>query len=436
MNTVEEAVGFFHSLERFGVNPGLDRIRDLCDLLGHPEKKCAFVHVAGTNGKGSVCTEISNILREAGFCTGLYTSPYVLDFRERIQVNNRMISEEDLVAVTEKVKRAVEILNSQGVFPTEFEAVTAAAFLHFAETGCSIVVLETGLGGRFDATNVIEEPIVSVITSISLDHVKILGNTMEEIAFEKCGIIKEKCHSVTDGANPDGALRVIRDTAAARHSFLFEARPKDLFQTVSSDITGTLIRYRDTEMRIPFLGEHQMRNAAVALKACEVIGVSGFDITVKHIKAGLEASFIPARTEIMSKDPFVLLDGSHNDDSTLALSAVLRRYLFDKRIVAVMGMMEDKDCEKALQNLNGCFSHVVAVTPSNPRAMQADKFCGLLLRNGYSAEAVNDPVQGVRKAFSMLKDFDALVVCGSLYLASDVRSELLDLIALNNKQED
>ena len=433
MNTVEEAVGFFHSLERFGVNPGLDRIRQLCELLGHPEKKCSFVHVAGTNGKGSVCTEISNILREAGFCTGLYTSPYVLDFRERIQVNNRMISAEALIDVTEKIKNAIGVLNAQNIFPTEFEAVTAAAFLYFAACSCDIVVLETGLGGRFDATNVIEKPIVSVITSISLDHVKILGNTVEEIAFEKCGIIKESCHSVTDGANPDGALQVIRDTAAARHSFLFEARPDDLFKTVSSDITGTLIRYRDTEMRIPFLGDHQIRNAAVALKACEVIGVSGFDITVKHIKAGLEASFIPARTEIMSKRPLVLLDGSHNDDSTLALAGVLHGYLPEKRIVAVMGMMEDKDCEKALQNLSDCFSHVIAVTPSNPRAMKAENFCSLLLQNGYSAEAIDDPALGVRKAFSMMDDFDALVVCGSLYLASDVRSEILDLIALNNK---
>lgn len=433
MNTVEEAVGFFHSLERFGVNPGLERIRQLCELLGHPEKKCSFVHVAGTNGKGSVCTEIANILRATGFRTGLYTSPYVLNFRERIQVNNRMISGEDLTAVTEKVKYAIGILNAQGIYPTEFEAVTAAAFLHFAASGCDIVVLETGLGGRFDATNVIEKPIVSVITSISLDHVKILGNTVEEIAFEKCGIIKDRCHTVTDGANPDGALQVIRDTAKARNSFLFEARPEDLFQIVSSDITGTLIRYRDTEMRIPFLGEHQIRNAAVALKACEVIGVSGFDITVKHIKEGLEASFIPARTEIMSKNPLVLLDGSHNDDSTLALAAVLRRCLPDKRIVAVMGMMEDKDCRKALLNLKGCFSHVIAVTPSNPRAMKAESFCTLLRQEGYSAEAENDPVEGVRKAFAMLADYDGLVVCGSLYLASDVRQELLKSIALINK---
>ncbi len=429
MKTVEEAVGFFHSLERFGVNPGLERIGALCEILGHPEKCCRYVHVAGTNGKGSVCTEISNILREAGFVTGLYTSPYVLDFRERIQVNNRMISAEDLISAAQKVKSAVETLNARGVYPTEFEAVTAAAFLHFANAGCKIVVLETGLGGRFDATNIIEAPIVSVITSISLDHVKILGDTLAKIAFEKSGIIKPLCHTVTDAANPTEALNVIRETAAQRGSYLFEASPDALFQVISSDITGTEIEYRGVRMRIPFPGAHQIRNAALALKACEVIGVSGFDLTVKHIKSGLEASFIPARIEIMHGAPPVILDGSHNDDSTLALAAVLRTYLPNIRILAVMGMMEDKDCGKAVRNLQGCFTEVIAVTPSNPRAMPAEKFRDLLTENGYTATAVPDPLQAVDRAFSRLAAFDALVVCGSLYLASDVRAHMLNKIS-------
>ena len=429
MKTVEEAVAFFHSLERFGVNPGLERIGALCEILGHPEKRCRYVHVAGTNGKGSVCTEISNVLREAGFVTGLYTSPYVLDFRERIQVNNRMISAEDLIAAADQVKSAVESLNARGVYPTEFEAVTAAAFLHFANTGCKIVVLETGLGGRFDATNIIEAPIVSVITSISLDHVKILGDTLDKIAFEKCGIIKPLCHTVTDAANPTEALNVIRETAAARGSYLFEASPGGLFQVISSDITGTQIEYRGVRMRIPFPGEHQIRNAAAAIKACEVLGVSGFDLTVKHIKSGLEASFIPARTEIMHGSPPVVLDGSHNDDSTLALAKVLRAYLSGKRILAVMGMMEDKDCEKAVRNLQGCFTEVIAVTPSNPRAMPAEKFRDLLTENGYTASAVPDPLKAIDEAFLRLADFDALVVCGSLYLASDVRAHILEKIS-------
>ena len=429
MDTIEEAVGFFHSLERFGVNPGLERIRALCDLLGHPEKNYKCVHVAGTNGKGSVCTEISNVLREAGFRTGLYTSPYVLDFRERIQVNNRMISEAELTDCASKVKTAVETLNARGIFPTEFEAVTAAAFLHFAHAGCSIVVLETGLGGRFDATNIIEDPIVSVITSISLDHVKILGNTVEEIAFEKSGIIKPLSHTVTDAFNPEGALAVIRRTAKEKGSFLFTVSPEDLFQVVSSDITGTEINYRGAGIHIPFSGAHQIRNAAVAVKACEVIGVSGFDITLKNIKDGLEVSFIPARTEILCRSPLIILDGSHNDDSTSALAQVLRAWLPDRRILAVMGMMEDKDCEKALQNLNGCFARVIAVQPSNPRAMAADRFCGLLIKNGFQAESIPDPKEAVDAALNMLSGYDALVVCGSLYLASDVREHLIHKIS-------
>lgn len=429
MDTIEEAVGFFHSLERFGVNPGLERIRALCDILGHPEKEFKYVHVAGTNGKGSVCTEISNVLREAGFRTALYTSPYVLDFRERIQVNNLMISEADLIDCANTVKSAVETLNAKGIFPTEFEAVTAAAFLHFAHAGCSIAVLETGLGGRFDATNLIEDPIVSVITSVSLDHVKILGNTVEEIAFEKSGIIKPMCHTVTDAHNPESALAVIRRIADEKGAYLFSVSPEDLFQVVSSDITGTLINYRGAQIRIPFLGEHQIRNAAVAIKACEVIGVSGFDITLKDIKAGLEASFIPARTEILCKSPLIILDGSHNDDSTSALAETLRSFLPERKTLAVMGMMEDKDCEKALRNLKGCFSRVIAVQPSNPRAMAADRFCSLLIKNGFQAESVPDPIKAVDAALRKLSEYDALVVCGSLYLASDVREHLIKNIS-------
>ena len=425
MKEIDRAVGFYHSLERFGMQPGLDRITALCDALGHPERQFRCVHVAGTNGKGTVCTEISNILREAGVKSGLYTSPYVLDFRERIQINNCMISEPDLISITDEVIKAVLFLNQQEIYPTEFEAVTAAAFLYFAKNKCKIVVLETGLGGRFDATNIITNPVVSVITSISLDHVRILGNTVAEIAFEKCGIIKPLCHCVADASNPAEARQVITDACLQRGSYLFEAVPDEMFETLSSDINGTMIKYRGKEIRIPFVGQHQVRNAAVAIKACEVIGVNGIDITLTHIKKGLESSFIPARTEIISFNPTVLLDGSHNDDSTKALADVIHKYLPDKRIFAVMGMMADKDCKKALLNLSGCFSKVIAVTPSNPRAMQAEDFCRLLLEAGFDASVQQDPKKAIDEAIAKISEYDALIVCGSLYLASDVREYLI-----------
>jgi len=359
MNTLNDAVGFYHSLERFGINPGLDRINSLCEKLGRPEQSTRFIHVAGTNGKGTVCTEIASVLKAAGFKTGLYTSPYVLEFRERIQLNGELIPENALISVTEEVKKALAELNGEGIYPTEFEAVTAAAFKFFADEKCDVVVLETGLGGRFDATNIIKEPVVSVITSISLDHTGVLGNTLSEIAFEKCGILKSRCYCVTPSDQPEEALAEIKKCAEVKNAYLFEADKETLFETLSSDITGTLIKYRDTEIKVPFPGEHQRQNFAVALKALEVIGVSGIDVTVQHIKKGLESAFIPARTEILNNSPLIVLDGSHNDGSTKALSGYIRKYLPDKKILAVMGMMADKDIEKALTNLSGCFSHVI-----------------------------------------------------------------------------
>lgn len=428
MNTLNDAIGFYHSLARFGINPGLERIGALCEKLGRPEKNLRFVHVAGTNGKGTVCTLIASVLKAAGHKTGLYTSPYVLEFRERIQINGAMIPENALISATKAVKEAVSELNEQGVYPTEFEAITAAAFKFFADENCDVVVLETGLGGRFDATNIISEPVVSVITSISLDHMGVLGNTLSEIAAEKCGIIKNRCYTVTPADQSEEAIKVIRECAEKQSSLLFEADKNTLFQTVSSDITGTVINYRNTDIKIPFAGEHQRQNFAVALKAIEVVGVSGIDITVSQIKKGIESAFIPARTEILCSDPLVILDGSHNDGSTAALGEYINNFLPQKKVLAVMGMMADKDCKKAAVNLSGCFSHVICVTPSNPRAMKAENFCSMLKENGFSAEYKDDPVEGIKAAFEALNKYDALVVCGSLYLAADVRDVIKKII--------
>lgn len=429
MNTKQEAISFFHSLERFGVCPGLERIHALCDLLGNPERSLKCIHVAGTNGKGTVCTEISNVLREAGYKTGLYVSPYVIDFCERIQINNCMIDDVSLVDAASKVQRAVRSLNEKGVFPTEFEAVTAAAFLCFQSAACDIVVLEVGLGGRYDATNVIKSPVVSVITSISLDHVKLLGDTVAKIAYEKCGIIKPMCYTVTGATQNPEALRVIRNSAAEKHSFLFEADGSQLFSVLSEDIGGTSLVYRGLEIRLPFPGKHQLENASIAVKALEVIGVNGFDITPAHIKKGLEASFNPARTEVLCLNPLIILDGSHNEGSVTALRMVLDTFLPGKKLIAVIGMMADKDIETAVSRLCPRFDMIITVTPGNPRALSSADFARLLTEKGLSAVSAGDPVTGVDTALNMLKEFDGLIVCGSLYLAADVRTHLIEIIS-------
>lgn len=425
--TFNEAVDFYHSLERFGIKPGLERIERLVRELGSPHKKLKFIHVAGTNGKGSTCTALASVLCKAGYNTGLYTSPYVLEFRERIQYNMEMISREDLVFVTEKVSAATEKLHSEGISVTEFEAVTAAAFLYFAEKGCDYVVLETGLGGRFDATNIISSPLCSIIVSVSLDHTNILGNTLGEIAFEKCGIIKEGCPVITGEEQPSQVLKVIKDQSEIKNSPLYTANSEKMLTVKGEYIYGTEVSSEEGAFLIPWSGRHQLNNMSLVLTAVNVLRSNGVDISFYAVREGISSASIPARTEILSRDPLVILDGSHNEGSVRALSKVLKRHLDNKRIIAVMGMMADKDISVVLSELVDCFQEVITVKPSNPRSMDAEELCEMIIRAGTKGFAVSDPSEGIRTAFGKINGFDALVVCGSLYLAGDVRELLTEL---------
>ena len=423
--TLDDAINYYHSMERFGIRPGLENIGALCKRLGDPQKRLHCVHVAGTNGKGSTCTEIASVLTKAGYKTGLYTSPYVIEFRERIRLDGEMIGAKDLVSITNTVRSAVEALSTEGICITEFEAVTAAAFLYYAEQRCDIVVLETGLGGRFDSTNIIEDPLCCVITSVSLDHTKILGDTLEQIAFEKCGIIKQGRPVITGATQKTPVLETIRRVAESRSSRLILADPTS-FQLEQADITGSTVKYRGISLHIPFPGTHQLENASLSISAIEFLNQIGYHISDTDLAAGISFASIPARIEIVSRSPLVILDGSHNDGSTAALADTLQTYLQKKRILAVMGMMADKDCRKALDNLLPYLAKVIAVTPSNPRSMPAEQFRQLVESSNVPCEVADDPRQGVKLAFMQMASYDALLVCGSLYLAADVRNTLFE----------
>lgn len=426
--TYDEALSWYHSFEKFGVVPGLERIRILCSRLGDPQKDFRTVHVTGTNGKGSVCTETANILTCAGYRTALYTSPEVLDFRERMQIDGEMIPPDELCSLTEKVKAAVERLNEENVFPTQFEVLTAAAFLWFSERGCDIAVLETGLGGRFDATNVIEDPLVCAITSVSLDHTAILGDTYDKIAFEKCGIFKKGACAVASASVRPDVKKVILDAAEKNDIDICFADEKQNFIVENADITGTVVRYHGKHMKIPFAGYHQVQNAAVTVNICRILAEKGLSVPEDAVVRGMEVSRIPARTEIMCEAPLIILDGSHNDGSTCALAEVLEKYLSGKKLLAVMGMMADKDCRKALENLTPYFSRVIAVQPSNPRSMSDEEFSALVAEYGVASIAAGTPENGIREAIKLLREYDALIVCGSLYLAADIRAYLAESI--------
>ncbi len=429
--TLGEAVDFYHSLEKFGIMPGLERISLLCERLGSPHKKLKFIHVAGTNGKGSTCTCIASVLTKAGYRTGLYTSPYVIEFRERIRLNMEMISPERLGSVTAKVRSEIEKLASEGVKITEFEAVTAAAFLFYREEECDYVVLETGLGGRFDATNIIEKPLVGIITSVSEDHIAVLGDTLSKIAFEKSGIIKNNCPVITGAEQKDEVLEVIREQAEKKNAPLFVADSKKIFSVLSEDITGTYVSSPEGKLRIALAGAHQLNNTALVCTALKILRQTGAVIPYEAVYEGLASARIPARTELISEKPLVILDGSHNDGSTEALAAFIKKHLGNKKILAVMGMMADKDCKKALSNVVPCFSKLIAVKPSNPRSMNAEELARLASEFSVPSDFRESPEDGIKLAFSQIENFDALMVCGSLYLAGDVRKLLYDICGKN-----
>ena len=390
--------------------------------LGDPQETLKFIHLAGTNGKGSTAIMLSEIFRAAGYRTGLFISPYITHFRERIQIDNAMIDEQTLCRCTERVKAAIDALPD---VITEFEAVTAAAFLCFQEKACDIVILETGLGGRFDATNIISAPVVSVITSISLDHTQILGDTVAQIAYEKAGIIKQGCKALIPASLPGEAYTVIQSACADKNSPLSVADTGSI-RTCDDSLDGFTETYAGLTFHVPLPGAVQAENAALAVSATRL--AAGFTVSAADIICGIENTRNPARCELLSRSPLVLLDGSHNDASTKALADLLKKHLAGKKILALLGMMADKEIDKALGHLLPCFFHVVTTTPSNPRAISAAALAERIQEKNIPATAVSSPSDAVKTCVGMLNAFDALVVCGSLYLAGDVRTILIKTV--------
>ena len=324
--TYRDAVHKINSLLRFGMKPGLERIQALLDRMGNPQKQLKFVHVAGTNGKGSACALLSSVLREAGYRTGLFTSPYITDFRERFQINGEEIPEETLARILGRLMPMVEEMAERGEVITEFELITALAFQWFYEEKCDVVVLEVGLGGRFDATNVIDTPLAAVIMSISLDHTAILGDTVEQIAFEKCGIVKEGGDVVLYPDQEEGVYGVVAHAVQNHNGRLVLPSPSSV-REVSSSIEGTVASYRDEEYQLPFLGAHQLKNAAAAFAALELLKEKGYRISREAMQAGVAKAYIPARMEVLGRSPLVILDGAHNPGAARVLAQALEKYL-------------------------------------------------------------------------------------------------------------
>ncbi len=430
----EQAVEYIHSLLRFGVSPGLERIEALCELLDNPQDKLSFIHVCGTNGKGTTCSMLSNVLREAGYKTGLFTSPFVVDFCERMQVNNRFIEHDELAEIVEQVKAANEKLSERGIYPTEFETITAAGLLWFAQTECDIVVLECGMGGEHDSTNIIPRPLLAVFTSISLDHTAVLGETVAEIAKEKSGIMKDGCLAVGYPSKDLGlgfmpqnedAAKVLERAAEEKGSMLIFANDTQA-KLLGTDITGSDFYAFGLNLHVPFLGEHQLANTLTAVCALRALQNYGLDITDENIVDGIAQSRMPARMEIMSNQPLIILDGGHNAGCAQAVHDALTKYLPDNSIVALCALMADKECDVTLSKVLPLCRAAVFTAPDNPRASepQALKQAG----EKYCAEtyAVNSSTAALEFAKSLLKDGEVLLIFGSFYLAGEIRDSLLE----------
>lgn len=414
--TLEKAKEYLLYKQPSDFYPEPDRMERLMHALGDPQKKLKFVHIAGTNGKGSTACLTASVLKCAGYKTGLFTSPHLIDFGERIRVNGEFIPDADVARLADVIKTVTERENIQ---TAAFDRMTAAAFMWFCEQNCDIVVLEVGLGGKLDATNIIEESEVSVITSIGLDHTAILGDTIEKIAGEKAGIIKKNGRAVFF-VQGDGADKVIADACERQNAVLYKA--ENNFIVLSRDEGKNLIHHPALgEIDLGLPGEYQLKNASTALEALFVLRRNGWEISDNNIREGFETARWPARFETLTREPLIILDGGHNPQCAEGLVNNLKTAYPDRKFTFLIGMLADKDIKSVLAILSPVAKGAVAVTVDDKRALKASELCELLNSVGIPSVFEESYDAAVKKAVEMAKG-EGVCAFGSLYFTGDVRN--------------
>ncbi|MBQ3063277.1 MAG: bifunctional folylpolyglutamate synthase/dihydrofolate synthase [Clostridia bacterium] len=422
--TYAEALEYIHSVVWKGSRPGLSRITELLARLGNPQKNLRFIHIAGTNGKGSTSAMTESVLRAAGYRTGLFVSPYIKSFNERIALSGAAISNEDLAAFTARVKPHADAMADA---PTEFELITAIGLLYFAEMHCDVVVLETGMGGRLDSTNVIENPLVTVITGIALDHTEYLGDTVEKIAAEKAGIIKAGAPMVWGGHDP-AARRVIEEAAAkAGVPFIAaEDTPMTVHAYGLDDTVCSWGRYR--ELHLPLLGTYQPQNLATVLALFEALATKGIVIDEETLRAGVRAVSWRGRFEKLSEKPLIISDGAHNPEGIAAAVAAIRQYFPVGKVLFLNAVMADKDYDGMIAALAPLADTVFTLTPDNPRALSAADLAAAWGQAGVTAHAFDTPAAAVAAAAAEASKRNLpLFSLGSLYMYAEVTEALASL---------
>ncbi|HBN86214.1 MAG TPA: bifunctional folylpolyglutamate synthase/dihydrofolate synthase [Clostridiales bacterium] len=423
----KKALEYIHGTLRFGSKPGLETIGLLADKLGNPQNDLKFIHVAGTNGKGSTCAYIASILQAQGYKTGLFISPYVDVFNERIQINRQYIKDEDLAWAVEKVKeKADEIIREGKRSPTEFELVTAAALLYFKKEQCDYVVWETGLGGRFDATNIVKTTLCAVITNIGYDHTAILGDTLPKIAFEKAGIIKEGIDVVLyDQTNE--VKDVIRETCHERNANLSVAKFDDINVTESSIQGYEFDKGSLKGLRITLLGDHQLKNATVALEVCKCLIKQGIEISEESIREGLMKTRWQARAEVINVKPLIMVDGGHNPQCAEALRDLIQKHFPGIRPVYIYGSLKDKDYKSVCSILFPGAKEVITVTTIGERGLSAEELAKTV--KIYCNQVI--PHDTIKEAVAFCKknssEEDIVVCFGSLTFLAEIRKEIIDI---------
>lgn len=422
-------MAFLEQTKAYGSVPGLDSIRNLMHELQDVQEQLAIVHIAGTNGKGSVGAMVERVLREAGYRTGRFVSPAVFSYREIIQCNGEPISEQDFAELTGRVQAVCEHLTKRGLpHPTAFEVETAIAFLYFVQSDCELVLLEVGMGGRLDATNLIQSPVCSVITTISMDHMAFLGDNLAAIAAEKAGIIKAHC-PVVSACQKAEAAEVLGKRAKSLHAKLFFAREEQMTE-VSYDCRGLSFLWRGTaKLWIPLTGAAQLHNAACALEALEVLSRHcGYRrISEEIVAAGLRKVRWEGRFELISEEPTVILDGAHNEDAALALRQTLENCFTNRRILYIIGVLADKEHEKILRIMLPLADRVYTVTPDSERALPAEALAAEAKKYHSGVQAMEQVADAVRRALQESEPDDVILAFGSLSYLKEVKEAFRDL---------
>jgi dihydrofolate synthase/folylpolyglutamate synthase len=412
----QEALEYIHAVSWKGSVPGLSRITELMRRLGNPQLGTKYIHIVGTNGKGSTAAMLSSILTRAGYRTGLYISPFIIDFRERMQIGGEMISREELAAITEYIRPFAETMEDK---PTEFEMITAIALFWFAKQGCDIVILEAGMGGEFDATNVIPAPEAAVFTNIGLDHTEYLGSTVEAIAATKAGILKPGCAAVLY-PNAPSVEAVIRERCDALGVPLTVADPDDLIP-LSHSLEGQRLSWRAQIIDLPLLGDHQRKNTSVVLAVVDALRTRGWEIPEEALLDGIRTVRWPGRFEVLRRDPLFILDGGHNPQCMEALLQTAEDYLAGKSLTVITGVLADKDYAAMYDRTAVLADRFFTLTPPNPRALSAEDLAAWLSRCGKPVTACKSVEEAVRAALSATPADGAVLAYGSLYLAAEIR---------------